>query len=170
MSYHCIDRQDPTKWSSPERSRRHRVVLPLMSNRTHCPNRQSCALLQRFVTESVRFSVCGEAAICRLSFLSSLHFVGLSKVIEPITQIRKFFPDRYYRVVFFPSDFFLVDFVVPWRTRRSWTRLHRTRTTLSDSLMINPLKSFLGDLVEFEHNERDNDFTKIPHIIKRIRL
>jgi len=29
-------------------------------------------------------------------------------------------------------DFFLVDFVVPWRNRRSWTwrRQHRTRTTL----------------------------------------
>jgi len=29
-----------------------------------------------------------------------------------------------------PWDFFLVDFVVPWRTRRSWRRRHRTRTTL----------------------------------------
>jgi len=28
-------------------------------------------------------------------------------------------------------DFFLVDFVVPWWTRRSWRRRHRTRTTLN---------------------------------------
>jgi len=27
-----------------------------------------------------------------------------------------------------------------------------------------PLKGFLGDFVEFEHNEGDNDFTKIPHV------
>jgi len=31
---------------------------------------------------------------------------------------------------FYSWDFFLVDFVVPWRTRRSWRRRHRTRTTL----------------------------------------
>jgi len=28
------------------------------------------------------------------------------------------------------SNFFLVDFVVSWRTRRSWRRQHRTRTKL----------------------------------------
>jgi len=44
----------------------------------------------------------------------------------------------YTKRVFFGSqlirinsrDFFLVDFVVPWRTTWSWGRRHRTRTTL----------------------------------------
>jgi len=38
------------------------------------------------------------------------------------------------RVILLPSwDFFLVDFLVPWRTRRSWRRRHRTRTKLSSN-------------------------------------
>jgi len=32
--------------------------------------------------------------------------------------------------------------------------------------MLNPLKGFLGDFVEFEHSEGDNDFSKIPQYNK----
>jgi len=34
---------------------------------------------------------------------------------------------------------------------------------VEESVRMNiPLKGFLGDFVEFENNEEDNDFTKIP--------
>jgi len=36
----------------------------------------------------------------------------------------------FYTCLGFPETI-IVDFVVPWRTRRSWRRLHRTGTTLS---------------------------------------
>jgi len=39
------------------------------------------------------------------------------------------------------QSFFLVDFVVPWRTRRSWRRRYRTRKTLWGKNLCLPLKT-----------------------------
>jgi len=40
--------------------------------------------------------------------------------------------------------FFLVDFEVPWRTKRSWRRSHRTRTTLRSKNLWRRLQDLVG--------------------------